>query len=267
MYSCYTAQWNVPVNPEVTSFLPLYIHVGGFLPEQILYLCHTGFLLKRDDKYRWHRYWCKLDGKDMKFSIFNDSNEETLVKRFPLVTVKSSFGPLQATECEKENCFVLSGTIDGGNEGEHGNTEDVYLAAYSDVDYQHWHAALTLLTGTHESLRMSSASFLENTQWASAHDNTSTSSSNLSNSNRESIVSTTSSLPYILRLPGQESPPHGRSPLDQGASTGDTGGLPSKQLQPLPSPPSEVHVHCTLHCTYTDIYTCTCMHNQHYSTS
>ena len=176
----------------------------------------------------------------MKFSIFSDSNEETLVKRLPLETLTSSL--LQATECDKENCFVLSGTIDGGNEGENGSTEVVYLAAYSDVDYQHWHAALTLLTGTRESLRMSS--FLENVQWgafASGQDNTSTSSSNVSNSNRESIISTTSSLPYILRLPGIDSPPRDRSPLNQDANTGDTGSLPSKQLQPLPSPPPEVY--------------------------
>ena len=196
------------------GFSCLHFHAGGYLPDQIPSVLMTGFLLKRDDKYRWHRYWCKVDGKDMKFFIFSDSNEETLIKRLPLATVTSLFGPPQTPECDKENCFILSGIQDGGTEGENGGSEEIYLAAYSDADYQHWHATLSLLTGTRESVRMSSASLLEGTQWgvpAAVNDSISTSSSNFS-SNRESMISTTSSLPYILRPPSHDSPPRGRSP-------------------------------------------------------
>ena len=223
----------------IIYFLP---HTGGFLPDQIPSIYQAGFLLKRDDKYRWHRYWCRVDGKDMKFSIFSDSNEETLLKQLPLVTVTSLFGPPQTMECDKENCFIISGILDGGSEGENGSSEEIHLAAYSDVDYQQWRAALSLLTGTRESVRMSSASFMDSTQWSlpSADvDAASTSSSNFS-SNRESMISTTSSLPLILRPPSHDSPPRGRSPLEQGVSAGDTSTLSSKQLQPLPSPPPEV---------------------------
>ena len=222
-----------------THFLPL---TGGFLPDQIPSVHHAGFLLKRDDKYRWHRSWCKADGKDMKFLIFNDANEETLVKRLPLRTVTSLFGPPHAPECDKENCFILSGILDGGIEGESGSSDEIYLAAYSEADYQQWRAALSLLTGTRESVRMSSASFLEGSQWAALPDTVSTSSSNFSSSNRESMISTTSSLPYSLRLPGHDSPPRGRSPLEQGMSAGDTSTLSNKQQQPLPSPPPAVSV-------------------------
>ena len=202
----------------------------------------AGFLLKRDDKYRWHRYWCRIDSQDMKLLVFSDSHEETLVKSIPLVTVTTSFGIPQATECDKENCFILSCVADGGEESGGGVIEDIVLAAYSDVEYQQWRSTLTILTGTRDSLRMSSGSLLESAHWGTlppGHDAASTSSSNFS-SNRESVISTTSSLPYMLRLPNHESPPRVRSPLGQGSSIGDTSSLSSKQLQPLPSPPHEV---------------------------
>lgn len=239
-----------------------YIHLyflspaGGFLPYQIPLVYQSGFLLKRDDKYRWHRYWCKVDGKDMEFFVYGDSNEETLIKRFPLKTVTSLFGPPQTTECDKENCFILSGILEKG--GDIGSSEEIYLAAYSDADYQQWRTALSLLTGTRESMRMSSASFLDGSQWAAmatGNDGASTSSSNFS-SNRESMVSTTSSLPYVLRPPSHDSPPRGRSPLEQGVSAMDTSTLSTKQQQPLPSPPHEVHVL---------VYACTCVVHIHLS--
>jgi hypothetical protein len=223
---------------------------GGSLPDQILSGHQTGFLLRRDDKYRWHRYWCKADSKDMRFHIFSDSTEETVIKSVPLATVTASFGAVQAIECDKENCFVLFAVADTGE-----GIEEIYLAAYSDVEYQQWRSVLSILTGSRDSMRISSASLLDSSQWAAlapGHDNASTSSSNFS-SNRESVISTTSSLPFGLRVPSHDSPPRGRSPLEQGAvAPGDTGTLSSKQLQPLPSPPPEVlcaaHVSLIQHC-------------------
>ena len=180
----------------------------------------------------------------MKFSIFSDSNEESLLKQLPLETVTSLFGPPQANECDKENCFILSGILDGGSEGESGTSEEIYLAAYSEADYHQWRSALSLLTGSRESVRMSSASFLDGAQWGVlpiGQDSASTSSSNFS-SNRDSMISTVSSLPYGLRLPGHDSPPRGRSPLEQGVSAGDAQMVSNKQQQPLPSPPPAVSV-------------------------
>ena len=221
------------------------------VPDNMPTVCHSGFLLKRDDKYRWHRYWCRIDSKDMKFLVFSDSHEETLLKSISLATVTSSFAVPQATqaaECDKENCFTLSCVVDSGEESGGGIIEEIVLAAYSDVDYQQWRSVVTALTGNRDSLRISSASLLDSSHWGivpPGHDAASTSSSNFS-SNRESIISTTSSLPYTLRLPNHESPPRGRSPLGQGSSIGDTSSLSSKQLQPLPSPPPEVRIICTV---------------------
>ena len=226
-------------------FLPT-LPVGVSGTDHLPTVCQTGFLLKRDDKFRWHRYWCRVDGKDTKFFVFSDSHEEGLIKSVPLVTVTTSFGSPQATaDCDKENCFVLTGTADAGEESGSGVTEEVYLAAYSDVDYHQWRAAFSILTGTRDSMRMSSGSLLDSSHWGTlppTHDTASISSSNFS-SNRESVISTTSSLPYALRLPNHESPPRGRSPLEQVAGAGDTSTLSSKQMQPLPSPPPAVSIY------------------------
>ena len=224
----------------------------------------TGFLLKRDDKYRWHRYWCRVDSKDMKFLVFSDSHEESLVKSVPLVTITSSFDTLQAAECDKENCFVLSGVADGGEESGSGCSEEIFLAAYSDVDFHQWRSALTILGRSRDSMRMSFGSLLDSSHWGTlppGHDAASTSSSNFS-SNRESVISTTSSLPYTLRLATHESPPRGRSPLGQGAVVGDASMISSKQLQPLPSLPPEVRMYmCNLHtlCTTVNVHCKVCL--------
>ena len=188
----------------------------------------------------------------MKFFVFNDSHEDTLVKSVPLATVTTSFSsPQTAVESDKENCFVLTGTADAGEESGSGTSEEIVLAAYSDVDYQQWCSAFSILSGTRDSMRISSGSLLDSSHWAPlppSHDTASTSSSNFS-SNRESVISTTSSLPYTLRLPSHESPPRGRSPLEQGAVVGDTSTLSAKQMQPLPSPPPEVkYTQCLVWC-------------------
>ena len=204
------------------SFLPL---AGVFVPDQIPTVNQTGFLLRRDDKYRWHRHWCKVDSKDMKFFIFNDANEELLIKQLPLERVTTIFNPPQTAECDKENCFILSGILDGNIEGESESSEEIYLAAYSEADYHQWRAVLSLLTGTNESVRISSASFLDSSQWGVQ----STGNDIVSRSNRESMISTASFLPSGMYLPGH----------DSGISSGDVSTL-LKQHQPLPSPPPVV---------------------------
>ena len=205
-------------------YIDFLLLVGAFMPDHMPTVNQTGFLLRRDDKYRWHRFWCKVDSKDMKFCIFNDANEELLIKQLPLERVTTIFNPPQAAECDKENCFILSGIIDGGIEGESETNEEIYLAAYSQADYHQWRAVLSLLTGTNESVRISSASFLDSSQWG-GH---STSREMLSASNRESMISTASFLPSGLFLPGHDS---------MGAGDVSTS---SKQSQPLPSPPPPV---------------------------
>ena len=206
----------------------------------------SGFLLRRDDKYRWHRCWCKTDSKEMKFFIYEDSNEDELFRSFSLEDTSVQFLPQPSLECDKENCFSISGVVDRLAEPEVGGgttTTDLYFAAYSDSEYQQWKDMMHILTETGDSARMSISSFLDTNQWVpqAGPDSASTSSSNFS-SNRESMISTTSS--QTLQLPkfhASDSPPrvkvgdHERTGADETKSLSVT-----KQQQPLPSPPRPV---------------------------
>lgn len=190
----------------------------------------------------------------MKFFIYEDLNEETLIRSFSLDGVSTKFGPRPVPESDKENSFTICGigcvieplnvtsTPSDPNGLNHPPptstsssvpTDEMYFAAYSEADYRQWKDVLHMLTASRDSSRIS-FSFLDSTQWlsAGAHDSTSTSSSSFG-SNRESMISTTSSV-LNNRI----------SKIDTGESRGehalanDLKGLSaSKQQQPLPSPP------------------------------
>ena len=208
-------------------------------------LLQTGYLLRRDE-YRWHRSWCKADNKEMKFSIYEDSNEEVLVRAFSLENASAQFNIQPTQEIDKDHCFIISGIVDGRSEkeGNSSNGNELYFAAYTEAEYQQWKDALHLLTASRESGRLS---FLDPSQ--GGQDSTSTSSSNFS-SNRESMVSTASSLLYSSRFSGRsESPTRGRSlDRDHSLMVDDSKALSlAKQQQPLPSPPRTVSLFTRQH--------------------
>lgn len=203
-------------------------------------LLQTGYLLRRDE-YRWHRSWCKADSKDMKFCIYEDSNEEVLVRSFSLESASAQFSLPPMQEIDKDHCFLIAGIFDGPSEKDAGTSggDEIYFAAYTETEYRQWKDALHLLTASRES-GQSSLSFLDASQ--GGQDSTSTSSSNFS-SNRESMISTASSLLYTYRFSGRsESPTRGRSlDRDHNLMVDDTKTLSlTKQQQPLPSPPHAV---------------------------
>lgn len=210
---------------------------------------HSGYLLWRDDKLRWHRCWCKAESRDMRFYIYEDTNEEILLRSFTLenVTVRYMHKG-QTADSEKDNCLILSGILydalgeSSGNKMEASITPiDVCFAAYTDSEYKKWKDVLKLLqvnvVSSRDSTRISL--LLDGNPWSSAvaHDSASSSSSNFS-SNRDSIVSNTSSLHNTHRMSS-------RSDLGEGKEFGeDTKSLSlSKQLQPLPSPPHQIQVY------------------------
>ena len=210
-------------------------------------LLQTGFLLRRDE-YRWHRSWCKAHSKDMKFYIYEDSNEEVLVRSFSLEGASAQFSLPPMQEIDKDHCFLIAGVFDGSPDKDGGSSggDEIYFAAYTETEYRQWKDALHLLTASRES-GQSSLSFLDASQ--GGQDSTSTSSSNFS-SNRESMISTASSLLYSYRFSGRsESPTRGRS-LDRDHSlvVDDTKALSlAKQQQPLPSPPRAVSLSEYIH--------------------
>ena len=182
----------------------------------------------------------------MKFSIYEDSNEEVLVRAFSLENASAQFNIQPTQEIDKDHCFVISGIADGRSEkeGNSSNGNELYFAAYTEAEYRQWKDALHLLTASRESGRLS---FLDPSQ--GGQDSTSTSSSNFS-SNRESMVSTASSLLYSSRFSGRsESPTRGRSlDRDHSLMVDDSKALSlAKQQQPLPSPPRTVSLFTRQH--------------------
>ena len=193
----------------------------------------------------------------MKFYIYEDNNEEALVKSFSVENTTPRFGSSTIPDCDKENCFTISGISHGMGgdphasvamtpEGETTSTltasspqmsDEIYFAAYSDADLHKWKEALHLLTSSRESGRIS----IEGGAWLSpaGHDSASTSSSNFS-SNRESMISTTSSLLANNRISVRS------DTLDRDHPVTDDFRAMSltKQQQPLPSPPP-MHVRIT----------------------
>ena len=185
----------------------------------------------------------------MKFYIYEDNNEESLVKSFSVENTTPRFGSSTIPDCNKENCFTIAGiTHSVGDphasgamtpDGEAAPTltasspqsDEIYFAAYSDADLLKWKEALHLLTSSRESGRIS----MEGGAWlspAGGHDSASTSSSNFS-SNRESMISTTSSLAANNRISVRSDTLDRDHPI-----TDDFRAMSlTKQQQPLPSPP------------------------------
>ena len=103
----------------------------------------------------------------MRFSIYEDNNEEVLVKSFSVENTTPRFGSATVPDCDKENCFAISGV--GSSMGETPtsvamtpegeptrsltatspqSSDEIYFAAYSDADLRQWRDALHMLTSS-----------------------------------------------------------------------------------------------------------------------
>lgn len=184
----------------------------------------------------------------MKFSIFEDSNEESLIRSFSLENTSSYFSAAaspQLQDCDKENCFIMTGIASAGNGsastppgvgelieggGGGGGVDEICFAAYTDAELQKWKEVLQLVATSRESGRLS---------FPYIDSSTSTSSSNFS-SNRDSMISTSSSNVYGFRNPSRaDSPPRGKSLEREHQVAEDARALSlAKQQQPLPQPPA-----------------------------
>ena len=198
----------------------------------------------------------------MKLFIYEDLNEEILIRSFSLDGVSTRFGPHPVPDSDKENSFAICGIgiaieplIVPTTESNESNglvspapptstgsstIDEAYFAAYSESDYRQWKDVLHMLTSSRESSRIS-LSYLDNAQWLGTHDSTSTSSSSFG-SNRESMISTTSSVnrnsagKMELSEVSKLDPPTGGGGEDMRKLSA------AKQQQPLPSPPHVPHV-------------------------
>lgn len=196
----------------------------------------------QDDKLRWHRCWCKAENRDMRFYIYEDNSEEVLLRSFSLENSTTRFDG-QVTSIGKDNSFLVSGVLydavkaSNGYEMEASTVPvDVYLAAYTDSECKKWKDMFHWLLSSHNSIQVPLSSS-DGNSWLSpvlALDSASSSSSNFS-SNRDSMVSNTSSLVNACRMSS-------RSDLEHTSAEDSARVSVSKQQQPLPSPPHTTQV-------------------------
>lgn len=151
------------------------------------------------------------------------------------------------TDTERDNCFVISGVIFSSGitstDVDVGNSPvDVYFAAYTDSERRKWAEILQLVSSVRDSGRLS-LSTLDGHSWLAPFVSTTESTSSSSNfsSNRDSVVSNTSSLVNNAHRMSS------RTEIGEGAKDlalldeSKTLSL-TKQQQPLPSPPSQLQV-------------------------
>ena len=205
----------------------------------------SGYLLWQDEKVRWRRVWCKVESRDMRFYVYEDNTEDVLLRSFSL---ENSTTRLESQVCDagKDNCFLVSGVLYdaiGGNDGNEMEASitpvDIYLAAYTESECKNWNSILQHLLCRETTKNL--LPVVDANAWPSTglpQDSASSSSSNFS-SNRDSIVSNTSSLVNTFRVSS-------RSDLGEGKEIpfmDDSKNLSlSKQQQPLPSPPQQLQV-------------------------
>lgn len=206
------------------------------------FVSYSGYLLWQDEKLRWHRCWCKAENRDMRFYVYEDNTEDVLLRSFSLENTLTHFeGPVK--DLGKDNCFLIAGVLydaiggSSGNEMEASTSPvDVYFAAYTESEWKKWKDILFQLLQCCDSARTMLST--DGNAWLApilSHDSASSSSSNFS-SNRDSVVSNTSSLVSTFRV-SSRSDIEGKDQIL--ADDGKT--FPSKQLQPLPLPPQVTH--------------------------
>lgn len=208
--------------------------VAGLDDSELPKIPHTftnisDYLLWQDEKGRWRRCWCKAENRDLRFYVYEDNNADVLLRSFSLENIRANFED-QVIVSGKDNSFLLSGVLfdaiggSGTNRMEATSTPiDIYFAAYTESEGKKWKDILHQIMSTSDS-----GSFISGLP---PHDSASSSSSNFS-SNRDSMISNTSSLYRVIP----------RSDLGDGKDLSLEGGRTlsvSKQQQPLPSPPHQ----------------------------
>lgn len=109
----------------------------------IVFSDYSGYLLRRDDKLRWHRCWCKIDVKN--FSIYTAAEADQMISLYPLERIITQFDPEISKVCDKEHCFSVANrgcSVGGEFELKDSKTsEKIYFAAYSEAELGGWKGA------------------------------------------------------------------------------------------------------------------------------
>ena len=222
------------------------LHVGDLSEsaKQSFPQSHSGYFLWQDEKQRWQRCWGRVEYRSACLYIYEDSNEEVLLKTFSLESTTTKYEDQSLTEAnfEKENSFVVSGVnLESSVSSESSLVKscvDVHFAAYTDSERRKWTEIFQLVSSSARDSGRLSLSTLDNHAWTSSFSAAvdSTSSSSNFSSNRDSMVSNSSSL--INRMSAR---------ADIGDNIKEVVNsedklMSTKQHQPLPCPPEELQV-------------------------
>lgn len=99
----------------------------------------SGPLLRRDDKYRWHRRFCRVVPSERKFLVYESPDDTQCLADISLIGAAAIFKPM---ECDRENVFQLKLTKPLENNRSSLIETDCYFATYSDADFNQWKATL-----------------------------------------------------------------------------------------------------------------------------
>ena len=177
----------------------------------------------------------------MRFYVYEDNNEDVLLRSFSLENIIVHFED-QLAISGKDSSFLFNGVLfdaiggSGANKMDASTSPvDVCFAAYTDLECKKWKDVLHHFLSTCESAK-TMWHVMDGSSWPmpTIQDSASSSSSNFS-SNRDSVISNTSSLINTCRLPTKSELEHSVS------DNGRTLSIP-KQQQPLPSPPHQLTI-------------------------
>ena len=116
-------------------------------PDQILDL--SGPLLRRDDKFRWHRSFCRISPTEKSLLVYESPEETQCLYTLQLEGAKVVFNP---EDSDRENCFILTLSSVDLQQTPTSTTGlyhmERYFAAYSEPEFKQWKVTLEGLLST-----------------------------------------------------------------------------------------------------------------------
>lgn len=110
-------------------------------PDQILDL--SGPLLRRDDKFRWHRSFCRISPTEKSLLVYESPEETQCLYTLHLEGTKVVFNP---EDCDRENCFIITlSSVDLQQTPTSTPSlyhSERYFAAYSEPEFKQWKMTL-----------------------------------------------------------------------------------------------------------------------------
>lgn len=140
------------LSPQPAIITSEFLEVIPEQPDQVPEL--SGPLLRRDDKLRWHRSYCRITPAEKVMSVYESPEETQCLSVLHLEGATVVFNP---EACDREHCFAIKQAIAApaqdslqlmptGSSKRCSSVEmDHFFAAYSDMEYKQWKSTLKCL--------------------------------------------------------------------------------------------------------------------------